>query len=810
MSKAEELLDNTDSGVMPLLADYETEPHIVIDANRNIVVPDELKRIAVQHDHMIETVTFDCPRYWDEHDMSKMYVYVNYMRSDGEKGSDLATNVIIDKTDSAIMHFDWTITGHLSAIEGNIVFLVCIQDKMAGDGTASAHWNSELNTDMYVSEGLEVESDISAVYPGIITQLLTRMDDVEAKTTDESLYGYVSNYVNNNPTKIKNMVDANMETNGTKYVGEVMETNQDVKDMVKSTVITHVNEELESYYGYTNVVSTYCGSDTTYPNNDLSTSVLGTSPKPGEIWLGISECLTVGSYGECVWEVKIPANHYIDFTNGVIPALADTYSYAGGAIVVKDSNPGYIFDVVKFGPDNMTYLCAEDCTLYYTTDRNLYADDTVVFQIRECIDFSKINDIDSMKQKISDNEQEITEIDRDIESIVLTYYTRDSAYSMKKLVVSDSAELGDIWNNMYSLSVTSAGNTYCVELPANHVIEFGEKFSLMSSVYAIDSEGYIIDIVSAQELSNTKTYSRREDCTLWFSHYSVGDRDTTPVCGVRNYRTGSEIEELHDSIEKDIDDVKTELINAKPILETFTVSEMEDSCKNHAHIFETGDIEVGDTFAYKELTEDYLETSTGYYACDIWTVSMGSCILDFTDGILPTNDPGMSMCVARRDGIYYEIVDIVDLDELYKTKTYSCPENALIVFTYKLEDCNNSDILYRIRECIDPTEMKDAINNAKSDITNIKSDMLPYIIDLDTVDKTDAAVGDAIIEAFLGNRNIVVETAELSQGADCEHTYWNVLLVAIPSSNRSIVYIGYYNPSSNTIKTVPFTCTTAK
>ena len=47
-----------------------SEPHIVIDSHRAITVPEQLKRIAVQFDHNFETVTFDCPRYWDGHDLS--------------------------------------------------------------------------------------------------------------------------------------------------------------------------------------------------------------------------------------------------------------------------------------------------------------------------------------------------------------------------------------------------------------------------------------------------------------------------------------------------------------------------------------------------------------------------------------------------------------------------------------------------------------------------------------------------------------------------------------------------------------------
>ena len=78
MSTAEQLLDSMNEEQIALYYhDPENESHIVIDTNRFITVPEELRRIAVQHDHNIETVIFDCPRYWDGHDLSKMKIYVN-------------------------------------------------------------------------------------------------------------------------------------------------------------------------------------------------------------------------------------------------------------------------------------------------------------------------------------------------------------------------------------------------------------------------------------------------------------------------------------------------------------------------------------------------------------------------------------------------------------------------------------------------------------------------------------------------------------------------------------------------------------
>lgn len=170
MTQADELLNSlSEDGGSLQLATPETEPHIVIGNDRVISVPKELQRIAVQFDHDVETVTFDCPRYWDGLDMSDLRIYINYMRRDRVVGCYLARNVTVDGTDSTIMHFDWTISRNVSQVVGEIKFLVCIK-KGDSDGNETNHWNSELNNQMYISEGLEVGDSFFDDYPDIILQ----------------------------------------------------------------------------------------------------------------------------------------------------------------------------------------------------------------------------------------------------------------------------------------------------------------------------------------------------------------------------------------------------------------------------------------------------------------------------------------------------------------------------------------------------------------------------------------------------------------------------------------------------------------
>ena len=205
MSRADELLDAvSNEGIALYTANPTTEAHIVVDNNRFITVPEELKRIAVQFDNNMETVTFDCPRYWDGIDMSKMKVYINYLTKSNVRGMYWAEKVTVDPQDDTIMHFDWLITRNVTLVKGPISFLVCIRD-VDEEGNESNHWNSELNQEMYVSEGLECEESILEQYPDIITELLTRMDYVEEIATPEHMQNYVNEFLTTT-TELRDLV----------------------------------------------------------------------------------------------------------------------------------------------------------------------------------------------------------------------------------------------------------------------------------------------------------------------------------------------------------------------------------------------------------------------------------------------------------------------------------------------------------------------------------------------------------------------------------------------------------------------------
>lgn len=217
MNKAEALLNDI---MVPqsvaFSADPSKEPHITIGKDRKITMPTELRILGVQYDHNVETVTFDCPRYWDEHDMSEMSIYINYRRADNHTGSCLATNIVIDEVDTKIMHFDWCISGNVTAISGNIIFSVCVK-KTDSDGKLSNHWNSEICKEAYISEGLDSKEDFLARDPDLVTQLIQLINKYKGLATISSDIKTLREEVTAIKQKLNNSVATNDEAK--KYLG---------------------------------------------------------------------------------------------------------------------------------------------------------------------------------------------------------------------------------------------------------------------------------------------------------------------------------------------------------------------------------------------------------------------------------------------------------------------------------------------------------------------------------------------------------------------------------------------------------------
>lgn len=164
--------------------------HVIINLDRTVNVPESMKKIGIQYDHNVKTITFDCPRYPDENpsvDMSTMKIFINWMLPDKTLGSTIATNVCVDSENENLMHFDWVITRVVTSVSGVLSTLICIKETTE-TGEETYHWNTELIQSFKVGNGMECTEQIVEQNIDVITQLLVQMDAVNTRTSlDETL-----------------------------------------------------------------------------------------------------------------------------------------------------------------------------------------------------------------------------------------------------------------------------------------------------------------------------------------------------------------------------------------------------------------------------------------------------------------------------------------------------------------------------------------------------------------------------------------------------------------------------------------------
>lgn len=128
--------------------DFE-EAHIVVNGNRRITVPDNLKIIAVKGDKNIETVTIDCVRFWDGHDLSTFAVYINYKLPNGKEGTYIPKTITVKKD---VFSFDWVIERYITSYVGLLTFWIVTKD--TDDSSNLIHqWSSFQNQDCSIEQG---------------------------------------------------------------------------------------------------------------------------------------------------------------------------------------------------------------------------------------------------------------------------------------------------------------------------------------------------------------------------------------------------------------------------------------------------------------------------------------------------------------------------------------------------------------------------------------------------------------------------------------------------------------------------------
>lgn len=342
MSQAEELLNSlTENDISLQSANPETEPHIVVGDDRFISVPKELQRIAVQYDHDVETVTFDCPRYWDDLDMSDLSIYINYMRKDRVVGVYKATDISVDTTNERIMHFNWKISRNVTEVVGQIKFLVCVK-KGDADGNEVNHWNSELNTEMYISEGLEAGEGFFDSYPDVILQ----WEDEVQKVKDTLIAAGASGEYDG--ATFTPSVDDAGNLSWTNDKGRENPATKNIKGYSPKIIVKEITG------GKQLVITDYSGSQTvTIPNGtngqdgtDGTNGIDGVSPIVSTVAITDGTRVTITDKDGAKSFDVMNGDDGTNGTDGVSPTVVVTDINGGHRVAITDATGTKTFDVM--------------------------------------------------------------------------------------------------------------------------------------------------------------------------------------------------------------------------------------------------------------------------------------------------------------------------------------------------------------------------------------------------------------------------------------------------------------------------------
>ena len=172
-------------------ADTGTEYCTVDDDTRLVTIPEKYKKLGTESDEKAKRVWFRFPKLVGNNgvDLSTIGVRVNFRNANVDGDVYIVEDLT---TDGDYVIFSWELTRKVTAYKGNVSFVVCAV-KSATDGTTKNEWNTTLNKECKVLEGLEVSEQIAQENPDIIEYILANLGgSVSAEQIATAVEEYMS------------------------------------------------------------------------------------------------------------------------------------------------------------------------------------------------------------------------------------------------------------------------------------------------------------------------------------------------------------------------------------------------------------------------------------------------------------------------------------------------------------------------------------------------------------------------------------------------------------------------------------------
>lgn len=328
--------------------------HVIINPDRTVNVPESMKKIGIQYDHNVKTITFDCPRYPDEDpsvDMSTMKIFINWMLPDKKLGSTIATNVCVDSENENLMHFDWVITKAVTPVSGVLSTLICIKETTE-TGEETYHWNTELIQSFKIGNGMECTEQIVEQNIDVITQLLVQMDAVNTRTSEEALERHVETYLTENPPTfsdqqadegVRNYMEENAQTHVDNYLErnplELDETLTDSTKAAPADLVGELKGDLEQLKQNGTGTGTGLSTDAIDKLEEVGNYLAYTTADGGSKWTELISILRNGSSGSGSGETDVTLSSIsATYNGGDVPVGTALNSLTGITVTGTYSN----------------------------------------------------------------------------------------------------------------------------------------------------------------------------------------------------------------------------------------------------------------------------------------------------------------------------------------------------------------------------------------------------------------------------------------------------------------------------------------
>lgn len=178
MATADEVLKEMDN----VSETNNDSPVCIIDPEtRTITVPPEYQLLGVESDEKVERLYFQCPKIvGDNVDLSQLILFINYQNAGQEIDAYKITDV---ETDGDNITFSWLldrkVTAYRTTQQNKLGFSFCAQ-KADEDGTLTQEWNTTVNTECSVLEGLEAQEHVEEENSAAIAQIWQAIDELKA------------------------------------------------------------------------------------------------------------------------------------------------------------------------------------------------------------------------------------------------------------------------------------------------------------------------------------------------------------------------------------------------------------------------------------------------------------------------------------------------------------------------------------------------------------------------------------------------------------------------------------------------------